>query len=317
MAIQDLLGALSGIGGFGGTGLLQAPPPTPERTGTLPGLPPVQDGFLASPELQELQSAGGVDSVQLKIQELNLMIMLLEIQKQDQVRNDDQEGAEQTQSEIDQKKAELQALMGGGPLGAGGLAPLAAGGAAAASEGGAPFGGVGAAGGAGAAPAAGGGAPSGGGTSGGGSLNAPVVDAGGANVDVSQDLEPGGAAGIPDKYKDNPMAQLIWQESKKAGADPYAMLATAVVESGLNPKAVGDNGTSFGLYQYHIGGALGSRSKEWAFTPKNIIQDEAKRFAAAGVRDGQGAAAVQRPADQAGYASKVDGLISEMKNGNK
>lgn len=143
-----------------------------------------------------------------------------------------------------------------------------------------------------------------------------VNDASKAGKNGKGDVQPGPSAkGIPAKYKDNKMAQLIWQESLKAGADPYTMLATAIVESGLNPKAVGDGGTSFGLYQYHIGGALGNRSKEWAFDPLNIIRDEAKRFAQAGANTGREAAAVQRPADQAGYAAKVDSLIAEMKRG--
>ncbi len=274
----------------------------------------IGDGFEASPELQEDQQAQQTPEEQ-ELQQKLLELMKLEMQRQQQLQSGDQEGAAQTQARIAALLKELG--MGTGQDQAAPADQAGGDGVAAApiQGGGAPM----AAGAAGAPGAAGVAGPSaGGGTSAGGdsgTLNAPVSDAGGASVDVSKELEPGGAAGIPDKYKDNEIAQLIWQESKKAGADPYVMLATAVVESGLNPKAVGDNGTSFGLYQYHIGGALGDRSKEWAFNPKNIIQDEAQRFAKAGVKDGAGAAAVQRPADPSGYAVKVNNVIADMKKG--
>ena len=281
-----------------------------------------QDGFTPSTELQTEQQKEQQEK-QAKIMRLMMELMQLNMEKQQQLQNGDETGAQATQAEIDQKTAEIQGLTGGKPGNTGTTPTNDAGSnygnAGNYGGGGGNYGGGGNVGGGGGGGGDyGGGSVGGGGGGGGGvassdNLNAPVTDAGGANVDVSSMLEPGGAAGIPEKYKNNQVAQLIWQEAKKAGADPYAMLATAVVESGLNPKAVGDNGTSFGLYQYHIGGALGNRSKEWAFNPANIIKDEAKRFASAGVRDGAGAAAVQRPADRAGYAVKVNRLIAEMK----
>ena len=51
-------------------------------------------------------------------------------------------------------------------------------------------------------------------------------------------------------YSDvNPVAQ-------KYGVPTWLWEDIASVESGFNPKAVGDNGTSFGLFQLHIGGQL-------------------------------------------------------------
>lgn len=343
---QDPLGAIQGIGGAGGAnpllgfqglqgmqgmqgmGQLGAMPGVAGLPGQAGGVTPFgqQDMFNASPEMQEEMQAQQMKM--LRIQQLTQEIQLLEIQKQQQLQNNDEQGAAATDVKIQADKKELAQLMGTDgqqqQQQAGAAAPAdmvnpngnagAMGGGGGGGGGVPEVGGGGGGGGTGGGGGAGGGeAVGGGGGDAGGNLNAPVTDAGGANVDVSGDLEAGGAAGIPEKYKDNPMAQLIWQESKKAGADPYAMLATAVVESNLNPKAVGDNGTSFGLYQYHQGGALGNRSAEWAFNPKNIIQDEAKRFAAAGVKNGAGAAAVQRPADPSGYATKVNNVIADMK----
>lgn len=107
------------------------------------------------------------------------------------------------------------------------------------------------------------------------------------------------------------IVQLITQIAQQHGADPAAMLATARVESGLNPRAVGDGGTSFGLYQHHIGGA-GGRTRESAqryFDPVASITERAKQFARLGIRGGKGAAALQRPADPSGYARKVDAAL--------
>lgn len=129
---------------------------------------------------------------------------------------------------------------------------------------------------------------------------------GGAEGEPDIEIDPEMIKDMPERYKSNPMAQEIWQISKEEGADPRIMLSTAIVESGLRPRAVGDNGTSFGLYQYHQGGALGNHDAEWAFKPENITRDEARRFAKADVHDGAGAAAVQRPADPKGYAREVD-----------
>lgn len=47
------------------------------------------------------------------------------------------------------------------------------------------------------------------------------------------------------------MADLIVRESTRAGLDPAFMIALALTESSLNPKAIGDDGLSFGLFQLH------------------------------------------------------------------
>jgi hypothetical protein len=94
------------------------------------------------------------------------------------------------------------------------------------------------------------------------------------------------------------------------------MVATSMVESNLDPGAVGDNGTSFGLFQHHIGGA-GGPNRESAIRfhdPKTSINERARAFK--GGSGGAWAASIQRPADPAGYAQKVDQWIQRLKRGN-
>lgn len=99
--------------------------------------------------------------------------------------------------------------------------------------------------------------------------------------------------------------------AKQTGADPVALLATSLRESGgqLNGKP-GDQGTSFGPFQFHIGGALGNHPPAWASTYPAVL-NRAKEFARLGVRGGRGAAAVQRPRDPRSYAAGVDALLSQ------
>lgn len=114
----------------------------------------------------------------------------------------------------------------------------------------------------------------------------------------------------------NALLQQIMRAAQRAGSDPYTLAATAIVESGLNPNAVGDNGTSFGLFQMHAGGAGGrtvADAKRY-LDPRASIQNRAGAFR--GGSGGAWAASVQRPANQAAYAQKVDQVIQQLKNGN-
>lgn len=101
----------------------------------------------------------------------------------------------------------------------------------------------------------------------------------------------------------------IRQAAQATGADPSALLATALQESGAQRGRVGDNGTSFGPFQDHEGGALGSHPASWANTYGAVL-DRAQQFARLDVHGGVGAAAVQRPANQTLYAQGVNSLLS-------
>lgn len=111
------------------------------------------------------------------------------------------------------------------------------------------------------------------------------------------------------------LATLIMNQARKTGADPTTLLATAIVESGLNPNAVGDGGSSYGLFQMHVGGAGGSShdSARRYLDPSVAVENRARAFR--GGSGGAFAASVQRPADQAGYARKVDAVIAQLKAG--
>ncbi len=96
-----------------------------------------------------------------------------------------------------------------------------------------------------------------------------------------------------------------------------AFVATARQESGLNPSAIGDSGTSFGLFQHHIGGA-GGTSKESAqryLNPRMSAKERAKWFKKWNITTGEGAARLQRPADPSGYARSVNNLLSGKQQG--
>lgn len=116
------------------------------------------------------------------------------------------------------------------------------------------------------------------------------------------------------------IAAMIRAEVKRQGGNPNgpiaaALIATAMNESRLNPRAQGDvvNGrpTSFGLFQFHRGGALGQHTPEWAYNPINEIRNRTRLFLAGKVTTGAGAARIQRPADPSGYAAAVDGLLKK------
>jgi hypothetical protein len=115
---------------------------------------------------------------------------------------------------------------------------------------------------------------------------------------------------------DPTLVAAIVRQARAAGADPVVMVATAMVESNLNWTAEGDVAaktglpTSFGPFQHHQGGALGDHTQAWAES-EEAVAERARAFAAAGVRDGAGAAAVQRPSDRPAYARKVDANLSD------
>lgn len=107
---------------------------------------------------------------------------------------------------------------------------------------------------------------------------------------------------------------VAWDRKAAAatGADPVVLLATALQESGAQRGRVGDQGTSFGPWQFHIGGALGSHSPQWANTYAAAL-NRAKAFAQLKVHGGIGAAAVQRPRDRALYAQGVQSLMGKAR----
>jgi cell wall-associated NlpC family hydrolase len=115
---------------------------------------------------------------------------------------------------------------------------------------------------------------------------------------------------------DPKVIQGIRKAAKAAGADPAALLATALTESGARLGAVGDQASghpSYGPWQMRSQvGALGSHSPAWANSYAAAL-NRAQEFKRLGVHGGKGAAAVQRPADPSGYALKVQANLAEAR----
>ena len=111
------------------------------------------------------------------------------------------------------------------------------------------------------------------------------------------------------------VAGLIRAYSRQYGIDPGAALSVARVEGGLGRGAVGDQGTSFGPFQLHVGGALpAGRGAAWANSPAGI-EYAIRRMSQAGARGLTGRAAVasivrnfERPADIPGEIQRALGL---------
>lgn len=110
---------------------------------------------------------------------------------------------------------------------------------------------------------------------------------------------------------DSSLIQAIATAAAQTGADAQLLVATALVESGATwHPAPGDNGTSFGPFMFHIGGALGSNPPSWASTYAAVL-NRAQAFAGIKAATGADAARVQIPANPAQYAAKVNAALPE------
>lgn len=108
----------------------------------------------------------------------------------------------------------------------------------------------------------------------------------------------------------------VRKAAQATGADPAALLADSLVESGGKLGAVGDVASghaSYGPWQMRSQvGALGQHSPAWANSYAAAL-NRAQEFKRLGVHGGPGAAAVQRPADPTGYASKVQAALPQAR----
>lgn len=94
----------------------------------------------------------------------------------------------------------------------------------------------------------------------------------------------------------------ILKSAQRHSVDPWVALSLAMGEGGLNYGSVGDNGTSFGPYQLHVGGALpAGKGADWANSPAGIDYAMRGIAAAVGTRTGRagiaaGVTGFERPA---------------------
>lgn len=128
------------------------------------------------------------------------------------------------------------------------------------------------------------------------------------------------AAASPSSGNAAQNAQIVAAIARRHGVDPALAVAMMLVESGGNSRAVGDGGTSFGLFQLHQGGMLTSAglTPQQAFDPAtnaNVSISALAHQQKIGPNRSPGAiaAASQRPADPAGYAAKVNATIDRAR----
>lgn len=115
-------------------------------------------------------------------------------------------------------------------------------------------------------------------------------------------------------------AAVVADVARRQGVDPVAAVAMMLVESGGNAGAVGDGGTSFGLFQLHEGGMLTASglTPEQAFDPRMNAEVSLRSYAHERAKGpnrsaGEIAAASQRPADPTGYAQRVDAAMNRAR----
>ncbi len=117
-------------------------------------------------------------------------------------------------------------------------------------------------------------------------------------------------------------AAVVASVAREHRVDPVVAVAMMLVESGGNARAVGDGGTSFGLFQLHKGGMLTAAglTPNQAFDARTNARVSLRSLAhewskGSRVRSpGEIAAASQRPADPVGYARKVDAAMAQARS---
>lgn len=116
-------------------------------------------------------------------------------------------------------------------------------------------------------------------------------------------------------------ARVVAEVAREQGVDPTVAVAMMLVESGGDAGAVGDNGTSFGLFQLHEGGMLTAAglTPAQAYDPRTNATVSLRSLAhewkkGPGRSPGEIAAASQRPADPAGYAAKVNAAMDRARS---
>ena len=110
--------------------------------------------------------------------------------------------------------------------------------------------------------------------------------------------------------------KTVVEVAKELGVDPKLAVAMMLVESQGNHKSIGDKGTSFGLFQLHIGGQLtdAGLSPDQALNPRTNALVSLSNLAKIDDRyadKGTAAAKSQRPARPRQYALKVNASMKE------
>ena len=113
------------------------------------------------------------------------------------------------------------------------------------------------------------------------------------------------------------IGDIIYYVARLNRVDTLTCEACAFHESIFNWLAVGDNDTSFGLYQLHEGGELGNLTKEQAMNPLTNCERAIPVIAAVQHQHpdwspGLVAATAQRPANPSIYAADVNQIYNQV-----
>lgn len=109
--------------------------------------------------------------------------------------------------------------------------------------------------------------------------------------------------------------EIITQVANRLGVPADLAIAIAQVESGLNPRAIGDGGHSVGLFQLHDQGEGAGMSVQERMDPVRNAEVALSQVARV-LREhpdwspGDVAAAAQRPADRRAYAQAVNRVLA-------
>lgn len=101
---------------------------------------------------------------------------------------------------------------------------------------------------------------------------------------------------------------IVFRVATQLGVNPVIAVATCLQESLAFAHMIGDNGTSFGLFQLHTGGELGKLSMQDAFDPEKnarVALAEFKRLQDKYPSLPMLAAAAQRPQDRLDYQQRI------------
>ncbi|MHB8188947.1 MAG: hypothetical protein ACYDHP_00675 [Ferrimicrobium sp.] len=116
------------------------------------------------------------------------------------------------------------------------------------------------------------------------------------------------------------VGSILTQVAAQDGLNRCLVWATAWRESEWNPFAVGDLGSSYGVFQLHVGGELGSLAPSTVLEPaaNALVAGEQLAHWAHIYPDGNPgdvAALAQRPADPSAYAAVVNYWFAKCENG--
>lgn len=110
--------------------------------------------------------------------------------------------------------------------------------------------------------------------------------------------------------------------AKKYNLDPWAMMAVAHAESGLNPDSIGDSGQSFGYHQFYTKGAGGANARQYLDPQKNV-EYAARLMAKAGASGLTGQKAIdamvrnfERPANPSGEVQRALQFYNQNNKGS-